>query len=63
MKRYALTLLAALLSGCASTGGMLENRIVCTPSGDTPFIVSMWGFFGIATKVSEKDATAVCRKG
>ena len=63
MKRYALTLAAALLSGCASTAGMLENRVACTPSGDTPFIVSLWGFFGIATKVSEKDAASVCRKG
>ena len=62
MERFRLIPRLGPLRRCASTGGMLENRIVCTPSGDTPFIVSMWGFFGIATKVSEKDATAVCKK-
>ncbi len=60
--RAAVVFLAALLSGCASLEGQLENRLACTVARDSMFVVSMYGrWIGIATVIADRDRPAGCR--
>lgn len=59
--KHALIILAALLSGCASLDGKLENRLACTVSKDRAYVVSEYGPIGITGKIAEQDRAAICR--
>ena len=60
MKVAAVILAALLLSGCATRPEALENRLVCTVSGDGAMVVSMWGSIGLASKIAPRDGKLVC---
>lgn len=62
MKKLILTLLTGLaLSGCATTSGVLDNRLACTVAKDELYIVSLYGPIGVASKISAKDQAVVCK--
>ncbi len=52
--------LALSLAGCADTR-FLENRIVCTVDKQHAHAVSVWGPFGISSRIAASDAAIVCR--
>lgn len=60
MKLFFATFTIALLSGCATFEGQLENRVTCTVAKDKALYVSMYGPIGIASKVAEQDAAVLC---
>lgn len=61
MVKY-LFIIALLLSqiGCANITKQLDNRVVCTASNDTAYVVSLWGAFGISTTLNAEDAKKLC---
>ena len=63
MKTLILSLLSIpLLSGCLATfDGKLENRIVCTVSGDKLYALSEYGPVGISARISDLDRAVVCK--
>lgn len=59
----ASVLVAALSAGCADTGALgarLQNRLVCTASGDKAMVVSEYGPVGIASNIADADGVLVC---
>ena len=46
----------ALTAGCASMKGTFENRIAVTLTCDRAFVNSLYGWLGISSELSEKDA-------
>jgi hypothetical protein len=61
MKVTGILVSLLLLSGCESTGKMLENRLSCTLSGDTAYVTSMYGPIGVTNKIAEADARVACK--
>lgn len=59
MKRFLAILLCTPLWGCAQ----FDNRVACTVGGDQALFVSMYMRVGVASVVSDKDSTAICKKG
>jgi hypothetical protein len=53
--------IAALLSGCASLDGNLDNRVTCTAARDKAYLVSEWWRFGISARVADIDAREICK--
>jgi len=62
-KRIVIVLCALALAGCSTLQGRFENRAVCTSAQDKAYVISLWGLFGIASQISEKDQPALCGKG
>jgi uncharacterized lipoprotein YajG len=60
MRTLAILAALVLLSGC-STLSQLENRVACTPDGKQMVYVSMYGPIGVASRISETDAQAICK--
>lgn len=60
MIRLFLAFLALSLSACADSR-FLENRIVCTVDKQHAHAISVWGAFGISSRVAAADAAVVCR--
>lgn len=58
MKTLVVLALVAL-TGCAQ----FENRVYCSVAKDEAAFVSWYMKFGVAARVSEKDAPALCAKG
>ena len=54
MKKLLPLAMLALLSGC-STLEMLDNRVSCTVDGGQAYVNSMYGPFGVTSKIAEKD--------
>jgi len=46
--------------GCSTITEKLANRITCTVAQDKAYIVSLWGFFGIASEADARDKTRIC---
>ena len=57
--KSTIIIAALLLSGC---GTMLENRVACTVDGKEAHFISKWGPTGIATKIADGDAKALCKR-
>ena len=56
MKRTAIALaLAALLAGCATLEGQLQNRITVTIACDRAFVASLYGPVGITSEIARAD--------
>lgn len=51
----------ALLSGCSTLNGMLENRLTCTVAGDKAYFISLYGPIGVSALISDQDSAAVCK--
>ena len=62
MKKLLPLAMLALLSGC-STLEMLDNRVSCTVDGGQAYVNSMYGPFGVTSKIAEKDGVVICKKG
>lgn len=58
----AIALSVSQLQACTTIGAALENRAVCTLNADKSMVVSQWGGFGIATKLSDADTPYLCAK-
>ena len=58
---WLVTLMALTTTGgCTTIKESLTNRVVCTVSQDKSFVASMWGFFGIVTRLAEADHKQIC---
>lgn len=57
--KYAILAFAVLLSGCGSTK-TFENIAACSLDRKELMFISMYNSVGIAAKVRESDAQAVC---
>ena len=53
---------AAMLSGCASLDGLLDNRVSCTLDGKQALYSSLYGPIGVTSKVSGADSEAICKR-
>lgn len=56
MRLLLATAALLLLAGCAH----LENRLACSVGGGPALFISMYGPWGVASKVSEADSRALC---
>lgn len=61
MKKLVLIFAAALLSGCVTLEGRLDNRLVCTVAGDKLYALSEWGPVGFSARISDLDRQKVCK--
>jgi len=61
-KLLIVAMLAITMSGCATLGDQLENRVSCTIDGKKAFFNSMFSILGITYRVDEKDAAVICKK-
>jgi hypothetical protein len=61
--RPAASFALALLTGCSALPETFENRLVYTAACDEVDVISWWGPFGLASKISPKDLGAGCPKG
>ena len=50
-----------LLSGCATFGGNLSNRVTCTAAKDEAYVVSKYGSVGIASQIDDRDRAVICK--
>lgn len=63
MKLLILALLALGVAGCGNTAMLIHNRVACTVSGDSAYIIgSTGGMFGGSAAVDQVDATVICAK-
>ncbi len=60
--RLILIACAAMLSGCASLEGLLDNRVSCTLDGKQALYSSMYGPIGVTSKVSDSDSGVICKR-
>lgn len=58
--KYAILILAFLLSGCSTLSVNLDNRVACTAAHDKGFIVSQYGGVGLASTLATADANVIC---
>lgn len=58
LRRSALSACALLLCGCSA----LDNRIVCTITGDEAHFVSKYLRIGVSARIAEQDAALLCRQ-
>ena len=56
----ALCMAAALMAGCATRPAWLENRAACTADGMQLHAISVWGWFGISSRLAAADAAVIC---
>jgi hypothetical protein len=56
-----LLLAAAVLAGCGTLDGKLENRVACTAAKDAAFVVSLWGPVGISATIADQDRAVICK--
>lgn len=61
-KSLILLLTLTALTGCA-TNKTFANRVSCTVDGSSVIISSMYGPFGLTTKVDGDDAAAILALG
>lgn len=62
MKRTLIALAcAALLAGCGTLDGKLDNRLVCTVAGDKLYALSEYGPISIGARISDVDRKVVCK--
>ena len=59
--RHAIILAAALLAGCATLDGKLQNVLVMSLSGDRAFVNSLYGPVGISSELRADDAAELRR--
>jgi hypothetical protein len=59
---FILIAFATTSAGCASLGDYLGNRLTCTVANDKAYVVSLWGWLGIASEVVEQDAEVICKE-
>ena len=62
MKKLLIVAMLAALSGCATIGEQLENRVSCTVDGKKAFFNSMFSILGITYRIDEADAKVICSK-
>lgn len=59
--RHAIILAAALLAGCGTLDGKLQNVLVMSLSGDRAFVNSLYGPVGISSELRADDAAELRR--
>lgn len=62
MKKLLIVAMLAALSGCATIGEQLENRVSCTVDGKKAFFNSMFSILGITYRIDDADAKVICNK-
>jgi hypothetical protein len=59
----ALILACVLLAGCASLpGGTMDNAPVCEVGRVRAYVVSMFGWLGVAFKLTDESAATICKR-
>lgn len=61
MKKYLIVVIASFLTACGSLPtGLLDNRALCTVSGDKGYVASLYGPIGITSSLNKDDAAVLC---
>ena len=57
-KCISILLLALTLTGCSTLKGKFDNVAVCELGSAESYLISLWGFFGISSKIA--NGNSIC---